>query len=99
MSTPRYYRGGTSLAHRPIDLHIDPATGRLQTDHGVSVQDSPSGLERFGGAYEVTNIPPNLQLVKAGRRPGHYEIAPAYPMTRDEYEAALGSIVLVPVTS
>jgi hypothetical protein len=64
----------------------------------VSVQDSPVGLERYGGAYEVTNLPPNLQIVKAGLRPGHYEIAPAMPMNQTEYEEALGHIVLVPVT-
>lgn len=96
MPAERYYRGGNSLKPRSIDTVIDPDTGLLRTDRGVSVQDTPAGLERFGGAYEVTNLPPNLHVVKAGRRAGHYEIAPAVPMTPDEYEAALGHIVLVP---
>ncbi|HUR53352.1 MAG TPA: hypothetical protein VMZ71_04440 [Gemmataceae bacterium] len=42
-------------------------------------------------------MPPNLAIVRAGRRPGHYEIAPAYPMTDDEYEQALEQIMLMPV--
>lgn len=96
MTAPRYYRGGPSLAPRPNDLRIDSATGLVRPGHGVSVQSVPDGLERFGGAFEVTNVPPNLTIVKTGRKPTHYEIAPAYPMTRAEYEDALAQIVLIP---
>jgi hypothetical protein len=97
MSTGRYYRGGPSLVPRPIDVAVDAATGLLRPDRGVSVESVPDGLERFGGAFEVTQVPPSLHFVKQGRRPTHFELAPAYPMTRDEYEAALSQVVLVPV--
>ena len=99
MAGTRYYRGGNSLVPRSIDTVIDALTGLLRTDRGISVLDTPSGLERFGGPYEVTNLPPELHVVKAGRRPGHFEIAPVHPMTPDEYEEALAEIVLVPVTT
>ena len=97
MAAQRYYRGGNSLKPRAIDISVDPQTGLLRTDRGVSVQNTPTGLERFGGAHEVTNVPPNLHIIKAGKRAGHYELAPAVPMTQDEYEEALGHVVLVPV--
>jgi hypothetical protein len=96
MDAPRYYRGGNSLVPRSIDVSIDPATGLLRTGRGVSIQDSPNGLDQFGGAYEVTNVPESLVIIRVGRRPGHHEIAPARPMAMEEYEEALAEIVLVP---
>jgi hypothetical protein len=99
MSGKRYYRGGNSLKPRSIDVIVDEGTGLLRTDRGVSVQDTPTGLDRFGGPYEVTNVPPELHIVKAGRRAGHYEIAPARPMSKADYETALEKVVLVPASS
>lgn len=96
MSEKRYYRGGRSLKVRSIDVLVGD-DGLLRTDRGVSVQDTPTGLERFGGAYEVASVPPELHVVKAGGRAGHYELAPARPMSQDDYEAALRKVVLVPV--
>jgi hypothetical protein len=91
-----YYRGGNSLQPDPDEVKIDPATGLLQPTHGVSVFDRPDNLERFGGPYRVTNVPPELRIVQRGRNPRHFEIVPARPMTWAEYEAALGKIILVP---
>jgi hypothetical protein len=68
-----YYRGGPSLAARPIDVIINPKTGLVATTRGVSVFDRPDGLERFGGAYEVGPIPESLRIVKTGRNPHHFE--------------------------
>lgn len=97
MSQRRYFRGGSSLAPRPNDVRIDPLTGLLRPGRGVSVFSVPDGLERFGGAFEVTNLPPNLAVIQTGRNPNHYELAPATPMTLAEYEAALAQVVLTPV--
>jgi hypothetical protein len=99
MDAPRYYRGGDSLAPRSIDVSVDPQTGLLRTNRGVSIQDDPAGLDRFGGAFEVTSLPPELRIVKVGRRPGHFEIVPISPMTLEAYENALAKIVLLPVTT
>lgn len=82
---PLYYRGGSSLVPRPIDVIINPNSGLLSTTRGVSVFDRPDGLDRFGGAYEVGPIPGTLMVVQRGRDKHHYEIVPAAPMPLDEY--------------
>jgi hypothetical protein len=97
MSPIDYYRGGSSLKPRPIDVRIDPATGLLRPGRGVSVFSRPDGLDRFGGAHRVTQVPPELAIVQVGRNPTHFEIVPVRPMNLDEYEQALGKIVLVPI--
>lgn len=89
-----YFRGGPSLAVRPIDVIIDRKTGLLTPSRGASVFDQPDGLDRFGGAYVVGPIPDSLRIVKTGRNPHHFEIAPAYEMPFDEYEAELAKIPL-----
>lgn len=94
---PTYYRGGSSLAPRRIDVIIHRKTGLVMPTRGVSVFDRPDGLERFGGAYEVGPIPGTLQIVKTGRNPHHYEIAPASEMTFERYEFELARISLKPV--
>jgi hypothetical protein len=93
---PTYYRGGPSLAPGPQDYRVNRQTGLLKPSRGVSVRDVPTGLERFGGAYEVGPLPPNLQVVQIGD-PHHFEIAPAYDMTLAEYEDALSRVTLTPV--
>jgi hypothetical protein len=97
MPAKQYYRGGPSLKPRVIDLVFDPKTGLLRTDRGVSVFDKPDNLDRFGGAYLVTQLPPTLHIVQVGRNLHHHEIAPVNPMGQAEYEQALSLIVLVRV--
>jgi hypothetical protein len=92
-----YYRGGSSLVPRPIDVIINPGTGMVSPTRGVSVFDRPDGLDRFGGAYEVGPLPPSLKIVKTGRNPHHFEIAPAHEMTMNEYQAELAKIPLTRV--
>jgi hypothetical protein len=89
-----YFRGGPSLAARPIDVIIDRETKLLATSRGLSIFDRPEGLDRYGGAFEVGPIPMSLRIVKTGRNPHHFEIAPDYPMTFAEYEAELTKIPL-----
>jgi hypothetical protein len=92
-----YYRGGPSLAARLIDVTINQRTGLVAPTRGVSVFDQPNGLERFGGAHEVGPIPATLKIVKTGRNPHHFEIAPAFAMTLDAYQAELAKVALKPV--
>jgi hypothetical protein len=93
----KYYRGGPSLVARSIDVIINPKTGLVSPTRGVSVFDQPDGLDRFGGAYEVGPIPATLQIVKTGRNPHHFEIAPSQEMTFDEYQTELEKITLTPI--
>lgn len=97
MAGPAFDRGGKSLKPSPGEVRIDPATGLVRTTHGVSVFDRPEGLEKFGGAHEVTQLPDTLRIVQRGRDSHHHEIVAATPMTQDEYEAELAKIVLVPI--
>ena len=92
-----YYRGGASLQPRPNDVRIDQGTGLLHPGYGVSVSDRPNGLEKFGGAHRLTQVPAELRIVQRGRNPHRHEIVPARPMTLPEYEQASKQIVLVPV--
>jgi hypothetical protein len=96
MGAGDFYRGGKSLKPKPREVKIDPATGLVLPQRGVAVFSRPDNLDRFGGAFRLTNVPESLHIVQQGRDATHYEIVPASPMTMDEYEAALNSIVLVP---
>ena len=64
---------------------------------GVSISTQPNGLDPFGGAYEVGPIPSTLEIVKAGRKPYHFEIAPLQEMTFEQYEVELAKIKLTRV--
>jgi hypothetical protein len=91
----RLFRGGSDLTPRlGIDVIVDPASGMLRTDRGISLFDDPARVERFGGAYEVASIPDALKVQQRGRDSGHYELMPAVPMTFEEYVALLGQVVL-----
>jgi hypothetical protein len=50
-------------------------------------------VERFGGAYEVKSIPPELQVIQRGTKLGHYEIVPRQPMTVARFQELLSKIV------
>jgi hypothetical protein len=91
-----FYRGGDSLKPTSRDVRVDPITGFLKNTRGVSVFSRPDGLDRFGGAYRLTNVPPELSIIQRGANPTHYEIVPATAMTLTEYEEALNKITLVP---
>src|SRR5262245_3939752 len=97
MATTNYYRGGPSLKPKPREVKINRGTGLLTTKRGVSVYDRPENLQRFGGAYRVTNLPPELRIIQHGQDPHHFEIVPDHPMTMQDYEEALEKVVLVPV--
>ena len=97
MPTGDYYRGGPSLKPRAGEVTIDRATGLVLPVHGVSVSDRPDGLDRFGGAFRVTQVPVELSIVRTGRNLHHFEIVPVRPMTMREYEQALAKIVLIRV--
>jgi hypothetical protein len=97
MAGGKFYRGGTNLMPKPFEVKLDRASGLVQPTHGISVFSRPDHLERFGGAYRLTNLPEVLTITQRGRDPTHFEVVPAHPMTLAEYENALSKIILVPV--
>jgi hypothetical protein len=97
MAEMEYYRGGPILRVRDRDIRVNKQTGLLESDRGVSVSSQTEGLDQFGGAFRVTEVPPELRIIQVGAKPHHFEIVPAYPMTRTDFERALDRIKLVPV--
>jgi hypothetical protein len=93
------YRGGNRLSVRVnTDIKVDPKTGQITSgkDEGVSLSSNASSLKSWGGAYEVQSIPPGLTITQTSST--HYVIAPAKPMTLQEYQRLLGEVRLVPVS-
>ncbi|MGW4327732.1 hypothetical protein ACWEKR_17750 [Nocardia sp. NPDC004573] len=68
--------------------------GLVQVTHGVSIHRDASKVERFGGAYAVMSIPSTLRITQRGRDKEHFEIAPAEPMTLENYKAELRRVEL-----
>ena len=91
------YRGGPLLLAREIDVKLDKETGLVRPEKGVSVNSNPTGLERFGGAYKVESVPPELEVIQRGS-PNHYEIVPRQAMTFERYQELLNQVKLVKVT-
>lgn len=73
---------------------MDRRSGMLGTTHGVSVDAEPGRVAEFGGAYAVRDIPLGLNIIQRGQRASHYEIAPGYNMTPDQYQLLLDQVVL-----
>jgi RHS repeat-associated protein len=90
------YRGGKSMQARPsVDYKIDPKTGQLETNRGLSVNASPEDpfVQKYGGPNKIDqgSIPEDLKIEQAGRL-GHYEIRPRVPMTPDRFQQLLNLI-------
>jgi hypothetical protein len=81
-----------------IDIKIDKNTGLVQPGKGVSVNTDQTGLGKFGGAYKVESVPPELEVIQRGTaNPNHYEIAPRQAMTPERYQELLNQVKLTPV--
>jgi hypothetical protein len=92
------YRGGPILQPRSIDVKVDKNknTGLVQPGRGVSVSSDAVSLEKFGGAYQVESVPPELEVIQRGANPNHYEIVPRQAMTLERYKELLSQVKLTP---
>jgi RHS repeat-associated protein len=86
------FRGGSSLIARAMDVKIDPATGLLNTNRGISLSTDPNSLARFGGANEIESIPEQLEIKQVGQNADHYELTPKQPMTMEQYQNLLNQV-------
>jgi hypothetical protein len=77
------------------EFRID-AEGNVKPTRGVSVNTDPAAVERFGGAYEIKLLPPELQAVQQGANAGHFEIVPRQQMSLSRFVELLRSIVTEP---
>jgi hypothetical protein len=91
------YRGGNSLQARVgVDIQVDTATGLVKLTHGLSLDLDAAAMQKFGGAFRVESIPPELRIVQRGRRMGHFEIVARQPMTPDRFQELANQIRLTP---
>ena len=62
---------------------------------GLSLNVDPKNpfIQKYGGAFPVENVPEGLQILQSGG-PGHYVIAPATPMTFEQYQQLLRQVQL-----
>ncbi len=92
------YRGGNSLhAREGADIQIDRVTGLVKTTHGLSLDLDAAAMQRFGGAFRVESIPPELRIVQRGQRLGHFEIVPRHAMTPERFQELANRVELAPV--
>jgi RHS repeat-associated protein len=90
-SSTAVYRGGTSMAVKPNEIRVD-ANGMVRPTHGVSLSTNPAGLERFGGARQIKNLPEGLQIIQRGSNVSHYEIVPTEPMKPEAFQELLNQV-------
>jgi hypothetical protein len=88
------FRGGNDLTPKPGEVKVKG--GLVQPIRGVSLHADPTRLQRFGGAYRVKSIPPELEIVQQGRDPGHFELRPTAPMTPERFNELLKQVELEP---
>jgi hypothetical protein len=92
------YRGGDSLQVRlGVDVQIDRSTGLVKTTHGLSLDLDAAALRKFGGAFQVEKIPPELRIVQRGQRLGHFEVVPKQAMAPERFQELVNQITLKPV--
>jgi hypothetical protein len=87
-----FFRGGNSLTARTIDVKIKD--GLVQPTHGISLNTTAEGLERFGGAHRIDFIPDELQIIQRGKA-GHFEIVPKEAMPLERFQELLNQVRLV----
>jgi len=88
-----YYRGGKDMTLKPKDYRLGP-DGLVKTTHGISINKSPNGLDKFGGAYRVGKLPNGLKITQRGNNLNHFEIVPSSPMSLQKYQSLLYKIKL-----
>jgi hypothetical protein len=63
---------------------------------GMSLELEAVTAAKFGGAFRVTSIPPELKIVQRRERLVHFEIMPRVPMEVSRYTELLKLIKLSP---
>ncbi|MGZ4088718.1 MAG: hypothetical protein ACXVPD_14690 [Bacteroidia bacterium] len=49
-------------------------------------------MGKFGGAYEITTMPEELQVIQRGKDPSHFEIVPKKPISKEKFQELLNKI-------
>ena len=94
------YRGGPYTVRPGTDVKVD-AVGSLKPDglgrwRGLSVNEDPAKVSKFGEVTEVQMLPPELEFTQIGAA-GHWEITNKGPMTLERYIDLMKDIVRKPL--
>jgi hypothetical protein len=93
----RIFRGGDSLLARVgVDIQVDEISGFVKPTHGLSLDLDATALQRFGGAFLVESIPPELRIVQRGKRLGHFEIVSRQAVTPERFQELVNQVKLIP---
>lgn len=96
------YRGGNRLTVRKrsdvtpdVDDGLIHPLGPNGKPQGLSVNLDPKEkfVQQHGGAFPVNSLPEGLKAVQSGKA-GHYVIAPATPMSFDNFQGLLNQVEL-----
>jgi len=94
----RIFRGGTDMSIKPNEVKLVNGEVVPNPSKGVSININPLNKNVASrGAYELTNLPDGLKIVKQGLDPGHYIIVPKEAMTMARFQELLNQIVLSPL--
>ena len=62
------YRGGLSFAPKPGEYKVNP-DGTVKTTRGVSTNTDPAKVRKFGGAYQILEMPLRAKISETPSRP------------------------------
>lgn len=86
------FRGGSNFTLKPGEFRLDPTTGLVKPTHGISLDVNASTIERFGGAFQIKSVPPELRIIQRGNRLEHFEVVPRQPMPPEQFQELLNQI-------
>ena len=72
-------------------IAVEGASGLLKPGNGISLDSNAGKLGRFGGAFEVVSIPPEIEIVNTHGT--HFELAPREATSSQRYQELLNQVV------
>jgi hypothetical protein len=81
----------------PVTMGEPPATVKTQGEggRGLSTNVDPTKVEKYGGAYEIKMLPPELKAFQYGGDMGHFELGPVEKgLTLEEVMQFLRAIII-----
>ena len=85
------FRGGKDFTLKAGETKSEPS-GLVKPTHGPSLDVDSAVVQKFGGAYQIKSIPPELKIIQRGNRMTHCEVVPRAPMTAEEFQRLLKQI-------
>jgi len=75
-----------------LDVKLDNKTNLVKTNKGISLDLHPENVEKFGGAFRIKSIPPELKIIQQGVRPSHHLLVAREPMPLKKFRELLNKV-------